>query len=202
MSTRKLTNLHARPGGRTAATTHRIHDAVIALLAAGGHEQVTFQNVARRAEVERSTLYRRYPNRWAMLGEAYAAKFASQLVVRPGHSFARDLKAHLMNVAATLGSALGGAMLVAAAVARLDPTTAPTAGRFWEFRLRQQEAFVAAAIARGELPADVDRELLFAVADGPLYFRLLVVGRPIDEAFVDTVVADVCARYRCNPSGE
>ena len=184
-----------RPGGRTAETTHRIQDAVIALLTEGGQELCTFQNVAKRAGIERSTLYRRYANRWAMLGEAYAAKFAGQLAVEPGESFAEDLKQHLVNVAATLNSPLGGAMVVAAAAARSDPASVRSAGRFWQFRLAQQEGFVAAAISRGELPADIDREELFAAADGPLYFRLLIVGKAIDEKFVDTVVANVCDRF-------
>ena len=41
-----------RPGGRTAEVTRRIYDAVLELLAEGGMDACTFQNVAARAGVE------------------------------------------------------------------------------------------------------------------------------------------------------
>lgn len=196
-SSRSLT-MPARPrrGGRTADVTRRIHDATLELLAEAGHGACTFQNVAVRAGVERSTLYRRYPSRWAMLVEAWSGRYAAALDVAPGASFAADLRAHLHKVAQALNSPIGMAMVAAGAVARLDPDAEVTAGDFWKFRLAQQEPLVAAAIARGELPADVDRETLFASADGPLYFRLLIVGRPIDEALVERVAGAVETQFR------
>lgn len=186
---------HPRRGGRTADNTRRIHDATLALLAEGGHPACTFQNVAGRAGIERSTLYRRYPSRWAMLVEAWATRFAADIDVEPSDSFAADLRTHLHKVAEVLNSPLGMAMVAAGAVARLDPEAQATAGEFWKMRLAQQEPFVGAAIARGELPADIDREALFAAADGPLYFRLLIVGRPIDPALVEQAARGVEAQF-------
>ena len=40
------------------------------LLAEGGIEACTFQNVAARAGIERSTLYRRNPDRWPTIVSA------------------------------------------------------------------------------------------------------------------------------------
>ncbi len=59
-----------RPGGRTAEVTRRINEALLELLAEGGLEACTFQNVAHRAGVERSTLYRRTPDRWPTIIDA------------------------------------------------------------------------------------------------------------------------------------
>ena len=59
-----------RPGGRTADVTRRIHEAVLELLVEGGIDACTFQNVASRAGVERSTLYRRNPDRWPLIIDA------------------------------------------------------------------------------------------------------------------------------------
>lgn len=187
-----------RPGGRTADTTRRIHDAVLELIVAGGEERCTFQSVARRAGVERSTLYRRYPSRWAMMSEAFAAAYADDLSFEPTGSFRGDLICHLSRVAHTLSSPLGTAMLAAGAVARMDPGSRQAAGGFWEFRKRQQEPFVRAAIERGELPADVRLDELFAAADGPLYFRLLIIAAPIDRQWVERTVDQVCRAF-CQP---
>ena len=184
-----------RPGGRTADVTRRVHGAVLDLIISGGEEKCTFQNVARRANVERSTLYRRYSNRWAMISEAFAATYADDLSFEQTGSFRGDLTCHLSRVAHTLSSPLGRAMLAVAAVARLDPESREVAGRFWAVRKKAQEPFVRAAVDRGELPADVDLEELFAAADGPLYFRLLIIGRTIDQDWVERTVDQVCRAF-------
>jgi AcrR family transcriptional regulator len=185
----------ARPGGRTAEISKRIHEAIIALLAEGGHDACTYPRIAAKAGVERSTLYRRYPDRWAMLGEAYVAMLSPHLDVVPGASFRDDLRAHLRKVAEVLWSPLGTAMIAAGAVARIDPDSRQSAGRFWRARLEKMEPFVAAAIARGELDPEIDREALFGTADGPLYFRRLIVGVPVDDELIERVVGDVCRLY-------
>ena len=191
----------SRPGGRTADVTKRVHDAVIDLIVAGGEEQCTFQTVARRAGIERSTLYRRYSSRWSMMSDAFASVYVDDLAFEPTGSFRGDLTCHLARVAHTLGSPLGMAMLAAGAVARLDPASREAAGSFWEFRKKQQEPFVRAAIERGELDPDVSLEELFAAADGPLYFRLLIIGRPVDKQWVETTVDQVCRAF-CRPLGK
>ena len=199
-STEPLTNSRQpRPGGRTADTTRRIHDAVIALLMTGGEESCTFQNVAKRAKVERSTLYRRFANRWAMMSDAFAAAYVLDLSFAPTGSFRGDLTCHLMGVAETLGSPLGTAMLAAAAVARLDPDSREAAGGFWEFRKNQQRPFVQTAIDRGELPPDVRLDALFAAADGPIYFRLLIIALPVDRQWIEQTVDQVCRAFCVAP---
>jgi AcrR family transcriptional regulator len=185
----------SRPGGRTADVTQRVRQAVLELLISGGEEQCTFQNVARRAGVERSTLYRRYPNRWMMMSDAFAAANVDDLSFEPTGSFRGDLICHLSRVASVLGSPLGMAMLAASVVSRLDPASREAAGSFWEFRKRQQEPFVRAAIERGELDPGVSLEELFAAADGPLYFRLLIIGRPIDRQWLETTAEQVCRAF-------
>lgn len=185
----------SRPGGRTAEVTRRVHEAVLDLLLSGGEEKCTFQNVARRAGVERSTLYRRYTSRWAMMSEAFAAAYVDDLAFEPTGSFKGDLTCHLSRVAHTLSSPLGTAMLAAGAVARIDPDSREAAGGFWQFRKEQQRPFVEAAIARGELPADVSLDELFAAADGPLYFRLLIIAEPIDQQWIERTVDQVCKAF-------
>ena len=50
---------------------------------------------------------------------------------------------------------------------------------------------VARAIARGELPADTDPLMLHEVASALWFHRVLVVGGPVDDAFIAHVVDDV-----------
>ena len=52
-----------------------------------------------------------------------------------------------------------------------------------------------AAIERGDLAPDVDREELFTFASGSIWFSRFIAARPVDEAAIDRIVAAVCTLY-------
>jgi AcrR family transcriptional regulator len=182
-----------RPGGRTARTSERINTAVLDSLVTGGPDSCTFTNVAEKAGVERSTLYRRYGNRWAMISEAYTARAAQDLSIVATGNFRADIKAHLRSIADSLSSTLGRAMLAAAAIARVEET--PEAGRYWRARREQIRPILDKAVVTGEARAGIDPDEFFAAADGPLFFRLLIAGAPIDDEFIGRVVDNLWRLY-------
>ncbi|MFL6737586.1 MAG: TetR/AcrR family transcriptional regulator [Sphingomicrobium sp.] len=180
-----------RPGGRTADVTRRINEAILELLAEGGLDACTFQNVAARAGIERSTLYRRNPDRWPTIVDAIIEMAERETANFNTGSFRTDLAATLSNLARVLNSRLGPMLMEAAGT--LQSGVAPgQAERFWESRQRQLAPMFEAAIARGELPADVDRDELFAMAAGPIYFRKFVASQPLTDEWVSKVVDQVC----------
>src|SRR5439155_19367346 len=106
MSTSSKSDVVKRPGGRTAGVTQRVHEAVTDLLVEGGAEACTFKAVAERAGVERSTLYRRYPDRWDMMLDSMMARAAAEVVPDLGASFADDLTSVLRKLTKMLESPL------------------------------------------------------------------------------------------------
>src|SRR3954471_15049126 len=88
-----------RPGGRTAEVTDRINDAVLVLIVERGLEACTFAAVAERAGVERSTLYRRYTDQWAMMIDAFMARAGDEVMPDPSGSLRGDLKSVLRRLA-------------------------------------------------------------------------------------------------------
>jgi hypothetical protein len=52
-----------------------------------------------------------------------------------------------------------------------------------------------AAIERGELAVDVDREALFSFAAGPIYFRMFIAARRVDDEFLHGLVSNLCWLY-------
>ena len=198
MSTSSKTEVARRPGGRTADVTARVHQAITDLLVEGGMEACTFSAVAERAGTERSTLYRRFPDRWDAIIETWMERARMDVMPDLGASFAEDLASVLRKLVEVLGSRLGPALLrVAAELRARDDTDYSRA--YFDARMAQLEPMFKAAIARGELPADVDREALFTAAAGPIYFRMFIAGRPIDEDFVHAIVSNICWLY-CSPS--
>jgi AcrR family transcriptional regulator len=198
MSTSSKTEVARRPGGRTADVTARVHQAITDLLVEGGMEACTFTAVAERAGIERSTLYRRFPDRWDAIIETWMERARMDVMPDLGASFAEDLASVLRKLVEVLGSRLGPALLRVAAELRARHDT-DYSRAYFDARMAQLEPMFKAAIARGELPADVDREALFTAAAGPIYFRMFIAGRPIDEDFVHAIVSNICWLY-CSPS--
>lgn len=183
-----------RPGGRTADVTRRIHEAVLELLVEGGIDACTFQNVANRAGIERSTLYRRCPDRWPTIIDAIINFAERETAPCDTGSFRGDLTATIRNLAKALNGPLGPALITVAAA--LQGGAAPGQGeRFWISRMERLGPMFNGAIARGELPADCDPEEIFSMAAGPIYFRRFVAAKLITDDWVNRVVDEICDRY-------
>jgi AcrR family transcriptional regulator len=183
-----------RPGGRTAEVTRRINDAVLGLLIEGGIDACTFQNVAARAGIERSTLYRRNPDRWTTIVDAIIDLADRETPFNDSGSFGADLTNTLQQLAAILSGPMGPPIMSVAAALQAGHGPGET-GRFWANRQKQIRPMFDAAIARGELLADVKMDDVFAMAAGPLFFRTFVIGRPVDDEFITKVADHVCDRY-------
>ncbi len=81
------------------------------MLTEGGLEACTFQNVASRAGVERSTLYRRNPDRWPTIVDAIIELAERETAIFDTGSFRTDLEATLVNLARVLESPLGPSLI-------------------------------------------------------------------------------------------
>jgi AcrR family transcriptional regulator len=186
-----------RPGGRTAEVTQRVHQAITELILEGGVDACTFSAVAQRAGVERSTLYRRFPDRWDAIIDTWLATAAAEVMPKLHGSFARDLKSVLRRLVTTLESPLGPALLTFAADLRTKSGNDYTR-EFFDRRIEQLAPMFEAAIKRGDLAPGVDREALFTFAAGPIYFRLFIASRTVDDAFIDGLVDSICRTF-CRP---
>lgn len=183
-----------RPGGRTAEVTRRINEAILELMAEGGIENCTFQNVATRAGIERSTLYRRNPHKWPTIMEAIIHLAERETANFSTGSLRADLLGTLTNLLRVLNSPLGPPLMSVAAA--LQGGAAPgLAEKFWQSRQQRLAPMFERAIQRGELPADIDRDRLFAMAAGPLYFRRFIASQEVTEEWLQGVVHQVCDSF-------
>ena len=194
MSTSLQRNVARRPGGRTADVTGRVHEAVFDIMLDSGIEACTFSSVAERAGIERSTLYRRYADRMDMIIDTWMARGEAELLPNAGGSFAADLRSLLGKIAELLASPIGPALLSFAAELR-KRSGDDFSRTFFDRRMAHFAPMFEAAIERGELAPDIDRETLFSFAAGPMYFRMFIAGRPLDGGFIDSIVANVCRLY-------
>ena len=130
--------------------------------------------------------------------DAFMARAAADILPDLGDSFAGDLASVLRKLADILETPLGPALIAVATEIRAKSGT-DYSRVYFDRRMEQLEPMFAAAIARGELPARIDREALFTFAAGPIYFRMFIAGRPVEDDFINSVVTSVCWLY-CSPS--
>lgn len=183
-----------RPGGRTARVRAAVLRAAEDVLAERGFDHLDLADLARRAGVGKTTVYRRWqtvPNLVADLLDDMAEQSLPR--ARTG-TLLGDLTANARLVRRTLADPRQGALFKAIiAAASCDDRTAAALRRFYQVRIREWAPCVQEAIDRGELPAETDPEEVIRAVSAPLYYRLLASGDPLDEAAADRAAAAAIA---------
>jgi AcrR family transcriptional regulator len=178
-----------RPGGRSARVRADAIAATLAELAESGYSALSFENVARRAGVHKTTLYRRWGTREELVLEAMLDRAAQRISVPDTGSLRQDLFELARTAAANAATPEVAAMARAvAAQAPHDSRLAAANRRFWDERLAMDAAIVEGAIQRGELVCETDARLVIESLLGPIHLRLLLTGEPIDDSFLQAVV--------------
>jgi AcrR family transcriptional regulator len=183
-----------RPGGRSARVRALTLAATIGELAESGYSALTLDAVARRAGVHRTTLYRRWGTREALVLDAMLEHVRVEVPVPDTGSLRDDLLALASAGGATASAPAGGAVVRAVVAAGAhDPALAAASRQFWAERLALDGAIVTRAIERGEVPPGTDPEAVIEAVLGPVYFRLLVTGTRPDPEFIERIVDFVAA---------
>lgn len=180
-----------RPIGRPrdARADRAILEATLELIAERGVHAFRTEDVAARAGVGKGAIYRRHATKDDLVMAAVAALVSEEIVVPDSGSTRADLIA-LMREAVDLyrGSLPARLMpnLVSAMAARPELARVVREG----FLIRRRSALAEVlrrGIDRGDLRPDVDFELVLDVLGGPLFYRLLITGGPIDEQLAEGV---------------
>ncbi|MEU4316699.1 TetR/AcrR family transcriptional regulator C-terminal ligand-binding domain-containing protein [Nocardia sp. NPDC024068] len=183
-----------RPGGRTA----RVRDAVLRaagdLLADAGFAHLDLAEVAARAEVGKTTVYRRWRTPTGLVADLLSDMAEQSRPRADTGSLRGDLTANAHSVAQALADPRQGRLFRAViAAATCDDTAAEALRRFYDVRLAEWSPCIADAAARGEIPAGTDPRAVLTAVSGPLYYRLLASGDPIDDRAAETA-ADAAVR--------
>jgi AcrR family transcriptional regulator len=151
--------------------------------------QVTAEAIAERAGTSKATLYRWWPNKAAVVIEAFRQAIAPELPLLDTGSLREDLTAQVRNFARVL-SGRGGRMLRSFIVAaRSDPDVAATFRSIWsDPRRREARKMLRQKQARGQLRKDADLDLVLDSLYGPLYYQFLVKNAPPSQKYAEALV--------------
>jgi AcrR family transcriptional regulator len=172
-----------RPGGRTARTQEAVFAAAAALLAERGHGAVTMTDIAERAGVAATSLYRRWGDVRVLVMEVAVAQLMRERPLPNTGSLRGDLRAWAGMIAVSLKSRKGS-LFFRALLATALPAGADGSARTAALapRAKQIAAMLERARQRGEDAPTVAEVLDHLLA--PLYMRALF-GAPADKAFAE-----------------
>lgn len=152
---------------------------------------LSIDEVSRASGVSKTTIYRHWPSRSALLIDA-----CSRLSGRPEAPDSGSLKEDLRTLLCYLAD-----QLETANWSSVYPSVLDAAERDPELSVMQQSlhqsfmaplvTVLARATRRGEIPPDRPHDALVAMLVGPLFFRRWFSKERIDEAFIDTLMSAI-----------
>jgi AcrR family transcriptional regulator len=176
-----------RPGGRSARVREAVYTAVGQLVAAGHRDNLTIPQVAERAQVNPTSIYRRWHTIDALCAEVAVAALTQGEALPDTGTVADDLQAWATIIAEDIETPARTSYLRALIAARSGMlNTCPC----WEQRLVQAELITERARRRGENPPTATQVVDHVIA--PLYHHA-VFGLPGGADYAARLVSDLLA---------
>jgi len=178
---------------RTARSRATILQAALELCAERGYNAVTMEAIAARAQVGKPTLYRWWPSKGTLFLDALTERFGEPYFqLGDTGDLIADLRNWLHGVTDLFLDPVSRDLIAGVAgTAQHDPELAAILHQQIHLTLsgRNQERIRAGQLA-GQL-AGFDPLLFEDLLVAPLWYRLLITGRPISRAYADTILNTV-----------
>jgi AcrR family transcriptional regulator len=178
---------------RPAATDRLILDATIALMTEGGASAATVDAIAERSGCAKTTIYRRWPSRDALILDSLRVAVRGTTEQVDGtRALDRELGSTVRGSARNILHVVQSRVFRAAFPTIADELLGGTglgerfrAEVFAPIRASLRER-IAEDVTRGEIRDDVDSDLVLDLVNGAVLYRALV-GERLDEAVVDAI---------------
>jgi AcrR family transcriptional regulator len=190
----------AAPDPRVLVTRERVLTTTLDLLMEAGLADLTIDDISRRSGVAKTTIYRHWRNRSAIVIDACSRMTEHQEAPPDTGTLDGDLRAILTRIAGLLDTARWSSVLPSIVdAAEHDPQFADTHSRIQRGHAAPLRAALDQAARRGEIPPAADRNAIAAALLGPLYYRRWFSREQIDAEFVDMLIANVTAVLHPDP---
>lgn len=186
-----------RPGGRNEVVRLAVVTAMLKVIREKGFE-FTHVEVAERAGVHHTTVYRRWPGKVDLLREVLDEQYR-RLEIRKTGDFARDLHRTCQSLAAYVAEPVQRIVFGYAIVSE-STDTADLLREYWFPLRRELELFVREAVEDGQLAADTDPYLFVQLLIGPLALVPLFTRKRLRRKEVQKIVDRILLSHTCSSS--
>jgi AcrR family transcriptional regulator len=193
-----------RPPGRPRSEQARqaILRTTLKILGKNGFSDFKIEEVAARASVGKATVYRWWPNKGALIADAFASSTTRKLRFPDTGSVFADMSQQMRQLIKVFRSRRGRIVSAILAAGQSDKDLIEAfRERFLWPRRREAYATLRRGIERGELRKDLDPDLLLDSLYGPIYMRFLIQHDRLTPEFVDRLCELVLAGVRPQRAG-
>jgi AcrR family transcriptional regulator len=178
---------------RVRRSKHAVLAATFELLGETGLAGVSVDAVSERSGVAKTTIYRHWPSRAALLIDACAKMSAKREPPQTG-SLAGDVAALMKDLAHRLQTARFAATLPSVIdAAERDREIARVHAQLHAGLISAFRSVIEDGQRRGELPRDREPTAIVAMLLGPLFYRRWFSREPLDGQFVKAVIENALA---------
>lgn len=175
---------------RDAHRNRELIEATQDLLVEVGYDRLTIDAVASRVGAGKATVYRRWPNKTALVVDAVTALCIPQQPPRTG-TLRGDLLVlaeHFVGSDARRTKVIAGLLTAMSNDEHLRTIASEAIGRP---RLAEFANVITTAIERGEARPDCDVALMSLIFPGLSFHQVAGLGAPLDTAFVEKIIDGV-----------
>lgn len=146
-------------------------------------QRLSIERIAREAGVSKTTIYRWWPSKVAIVIETFVDNHVAHTPVRDDLPAIDALREHHASVADIYAGTEGRLIAQLIAECQYDPAAmADFKKGFYDERLSTAMALVERAMTEGVVRADLDPHNVAELLYAPLYFRLLFADGSLDRA--------------------
>ncbi|MFJ7197157.1 MULTISPECIES: TetR/AcrR family transcriptional regulator [unclassified Streptomyces] len=187
--------VNRRPG-RGPRAAEAIFETTLRHLAERGYARLTIEAVAQESGVNKTTIYRWWPSKPALLRAALIHARVLDIDIPDTGSLRGDLISLTEQITRLLtdGRTEPVARAMTSGTGLPDDELALLAHDFFADRFSREQPVFVRATARGELPADADPMLLLDLIAGAVWMRVLLRREPVPPDFARDVVDAVLPR--------
>jgi TetR/AcrR family transcriptional regulator, regulator of autoinduction and epiphytic fitness len=176
---------------RIERTQANVRQAAIEVLGRGGYAAFNMEAVAAAAGIAKSTLYRHWPTRIALISDALETLNRQPPQLAPLQK--GELRDRVLELMRHLAEALSRSRFSKCIPALIEAAERhPEVAKFLhDYSARRREALVDAirqGIANGELRKDFDPELAALALSGPIFYRRCMSPRAFSPAEIPDLV--------------
>ena len=169
---------------RSESSRRAILEATRRLLTHVSVQKLSIEAIARKAGVGKTTIYRWWPNKSAVVMEAIFSQPAFNNVMQTPRNAVEGVSAQIDKLARQLNGKNGRTVAEIIGEAQPSPESIQTfISTFLQDRYNTLSSYIEGGKQTGEFSTDINTDSAIDVVLGPIFFRL-ISGQELDDEFI------------------